>query len=52
MKKLLIFSAILPVLFMACAEEPLPSGEPPAPTPEEAKKKSGDTSIVIPEEGY
>ncbi|MBO5075647.1 MAG: redoxin domain-containing protein [Bacteroidales bacterium] len=51
MKKLLIFSAILPVLFMACAEEPLPSVEPPAPTPEEAEIKIDVTSIVIPAEG-
>ena len=51
MKKLLIFSAILPVLFMACAEEPLPPVEPPAPTPEEAEIKIDVTSIVIPAEG-
>lgn len=51
MKKLLIFSAILPMLFMACAEEPLPPVEPPAPTPEEAEIKIDVTSIVIPAEG-
>lgn len=51
MKKLLILSAILPLLFMACAEEPPPPVKPPTPTPEDAEIQIDITSVVISSEG-